>query len=540
MAHELPGEQSISPIEVDGTSNVLRVVAPWQNSTVTNNIPPDGFHPNIPRHSSISSPDVVTGSMSGPHTTIQTHDGGEPSHFNSPRQLIITDTQATSSPINNLSASPPQQGHRTSDTEVLIPRNQSSNSLLPVPIPGPDPESEYRVRQMWWEIWHLRWADPKHRYWCFILTPLTVVLLVVVVVVLALWQTSKGGGHINISFSTVTEVKLPQAAALPRSNSGLGAATVDLASIFSSADASTSESIVAYIDTSPSPARLCIRKKSDKVWLGNVQCITSENVGPKPDSPVSVLDWVGGPSIYFITEENMLSGIDWVPQNSTWKLSSLAAQKKLVYKQSQLASVTWLNGTSAWLYYQDSTSQLREFGIDDFRDELWRDGSVGALGLAQDGTGIGASRWMSDGSEVMEIFCQATNGAIHGRVYRNSVWSSEFYAVQGTPGMITQGASMTATTVNQKNGSVVLLAYVENSGFLTTQFRETVNITTDYSGFSAPKRLVEGDGKISTGLAAVGTSGEPRVYFVVNQKILELSGTDVAAANWTTVDVISV
>ncbi|PVH77509.1 hypothetical protein DL98DRAFT_517340 [Cadophora sp. DSE1049] len=99
---------------------------------------------------------------------------------------------------------------------------------------------------------------------------------------------------------------------------------------------------------------------------------------------------------------------------------------------------------------------------------------------------------------------------------------------------------MTATTVNQKNGTVVLLAYVDSSGFLTVQSRDTVNVSAVYSGFSTPKRLVEGDGTIATGLAAVGTSGEPKVYFVVNQKILELSATDVTAGNWTTVDVTSV
>lgn len=98
---------------------------------------------------------------------------------------------------------------------------------------------------------------------------------------------------------------------------------------------------------------------------------------------------------------------------------------------------------------------------------------------------------------------------------------------------------MTATTVNQKNGSVVLLAYVDNSGFLAVQSRETVNVTTVYSGFSTPKRLVEGDGKIATGLAAVGSSGEPKVIFVKGQRILELSGADVAATNWTTLDVTS-
>ncbi|KAG4438271.1 hypothetical protein IFR05_006253 [Cadophora sp. M221] len=527
----------ISPIDVPNTSIIYHSATPRQGSTV-DDILPDGFHPRNAGQSS-----VRTGPMSGPHTVVQTYESGEPSRVNSPPAFTqhTTDAQTTVSQNNSVAAAP-------SDTEDLIVQSASEHgtSPFPVPPPRPDPEVEYRVRQMWWERRHLRWADPKHRYWCFILTPLTVILFAVVVVVLVLWQTSKGGGDINISLSTVTAGTLQQSSVLPRANSGLGATAVDLGTIFSSADASTPETTVSYIDSSSSPPRLCIRKKSDNAWLSKVQCITSKNVRPKPDSPVSVLDWVGGPSIYFITEKNMLSGIDWVPQNSTWKLSSLAAQKKMVHKQSQLASVTWLNGTSAWLYYQEDSSseqgpsQLREFGIDDFRDENWRDGSIGALGLAQDGTGIGAVRWLSEGNEVMEIFCQATNGAIHGRVYRNSVWSPEFYAVDGTPGTITQGASMTATTINQSNGSVVLLAYVDNSGFLTVQSRGTVNVTANYGGFSTPKRLVEGDGKITTGLAAVGMAGEPKVYYVVKQKILELSGTDVAAASWTTVDVTSV
>lgn len=402
MAAELAAPY-VSPIEVPDNSNIFHSATPRQDSTI-DGIPPDRLNSNNARHSSIHT-DVRTGPMSGPHSAVEIYDSGEPSRVNSPPTFTrrTTDAQTTLSQNNSLAVGP-------SETEGLIVPTVSEHGSSPLPVATsrPDPEVEYRVRQMWWERRYLRWADPKHRYWCFILTPLTVVLLAVIVVVLVLWQSSKGGGDINISLSTVTEVTLPQSSVLPRANSGLGATTVDLGTIFSSADDSTLETIVSYIDSSSSHPRLCLRKKSDKAWLSNVQCITSKNVRPKADSPVSVLDWVGGPSIYFITEKNMLSGIDWVPQNSTWKLSSLAAQKKMVHKQSQLSSVTWLNGTSAWLYYQDTSSQLREFGIDDFRDQNWRDGSVGALGLAQDGTGIGASRWISEGNEVMEIFCQVS------------------------------------------------------------------------------------------------------------------------------------
>lgn len=64
-------------------------------------------------------------------------------------------------------------------------------------------------------------------------------------------------------------------------------------------------------------------------------------------------------------------------------------------------------------------------------------------------------------------------------------------------------------------------------------------ISSRYSAFSAPNELVEGDGQMQTGLAAVGSQGVPKIYFVSNEKILELSANDVAAPNWTTVDVTS-
>jgi hypothetical protein len=89
---------------------------------------------------------------------------------------------------------------------------------------------------------------------------------------------------------------------------------------------------------------------------------------------------------------NLLSGIDHMPVNDTWKYSTLRDQKIPTHPQSQLASVTWFNGTLSWFYYQDVNSQLREFGLDEYRDVVWRDGSLGPLGQALSGTEIGASR----------------------------------------------------------------------------------------------------------------------------------------------------
>jgi len=222
--------------------------------------------------------------------------------------------------------------------------------------------------------------------------------------------------------------------------------------------------------------------------------------------------------------------------NNSWRLSSLAAQNVATHSLSQLGSVTWLNGTSSWIYYQDPNSQMREFGMVDYRDQTWRDGSVGVLGLALNGTGIGVARWLKDGGEVMELFMQVAGDAVHARLFISNAWTSDWYDIDGAPGAVADGSSLAAATIDQADGSMVLLAYFSKTGFITIQSRGTINIT-DYSTYSTPQQLVEGDSSSRTGLAAISLSGEPKVYFVNNQTILELSGTTVAAANWTTKDI---
>jgi hypothetical protein len=45
--------------------------------------------------------------------------------------------------------------------------------------------------------------------------------------------------------------------------------------------------------------------------------------------PLTILDWVGGPSIYFFTNDNMISGIDHVPSNDSWIISSISSSGNL-------------------------------------------------------------------------------------------------------------------------------------------------------------------------------------------------------------------
>lgn len=362
------------------------------------------------------------------------------------------------------------------------------------------------------------------RRYFYMLLLLTTGLLIGLVVVLVIYLKSKGN-----KTAALTETVLQQSNSLPIAESRLGAAAVLIGTYFSTTASSILQTKVVY---NGGNGKLCIRTKSGSAWLSNAQCV--EGANPRDDTPITVLDWLGGPSIYFITADNFLSGIDHMPLNDTWKISSVASQNRPTHKQSQLASVTWFNGTSAWLYYQDGNNQLREFGIDDYRDNSWRDGSVGPLGLALAGSGIGTARWILAGNEVLEVFVQVSGGAIHERVYMNFAWGANFYAVDGTPNTISEGAALTSTVVSQSNTSMVLLAYASSDGYLTTQSRGTANGTqTQFNAFTVPEKILQGDGSMETGMAAFGSPEGPQIYFVTNQKILEISASDVNFLSWT-------
>ena len=72
--------------------------------------------------------------------------------------------------------------------------------------------------------------------------------------------------------------------------------------------------------------------------MSNVQCM--DGFHPKPGTPLTMLDWIGGPSIYFLTPDNYVSGIDHAQTNDTWKLSSVVKQKLKTNHLSQISSAT--------------------------------------------------------------------------------------------------------------------------------------------------------------------------------------------------------
>jgi hypothetical protein len=408
--------------------------------------------------------------------------------------LEVVRGESTLVPVDSLQDTlPAPSSHRRSSnaqsSQILNETRQNSNAL-PLSthnevspqnndggVPNHEPEQSASPTGSLWRMKRM-WTNRGGARWILILVLLALALIGLIIVI-ALYATS----HHSNSQTTENLVELLQQPniALPIADGSLGATVLVLATYFSTAqgDPKSAETKLVY---NAGNGTICIRTKSGEDWLNSVQCVFGAN--PKPNTPVTVLDWLGGPSIYFITTDNFLSGIDNIPSNNTWRLSILAMEKTPTHPLSQLASVTWLNGTSAWLYYQDINSQLREYGIDDYRDDSWRDGSTGPLGLAQDGSGFGCSRYLVDGGEVLEVFIQATNAAIHGRVYIDSVWTADFYTVDGTPETVMGGASLTATTVPQPNGTFVFLAYVASNSFLTVQSRGTLNVT-QYNAFSA-------------------------------------------------------
>ena len=157
-----------------------------------------------------------------------------------------------------------------------------------------------------------------------------------------------------------TPAILSQSNTIPFTDSRIGAAGVVIGTYFSTAASGVKQTKLVY---NSGGGKIYIRTKSVANWL-NVQCL--EGVNPRSDTPLTELDWLGGLSICFITTGNLLSGIDHMPVSDTWKYSTLHDQKRPTHAQSQLASVTWLNGTPSWLYYQDVNSQLREFGFGDY------------------------------------------------------------------------------------------------------------------------------------------------------------------------------
>ncbi|KAI9764646.1 MAG: hypothetical protein M1840_008143 [Geoglossum simile] len=270
--------------------------------------------------------------------------------------------------------------------------------------------------------------------------------------------------------------------------------------------------------------KICIRTKSKGHWRANIQCV--EGANPKNNTPLTMLDWLGGPSIYFFTAKNRLSGIDYIPKNDSWRLSSIAGYGITVHDQSHLASVTWRNGTSAWLYYQLPDLRIWELGMEDYRDWTWNNGPTGeGLGKAAAGS--------ATGQRQKKYFSQRRTGlSSNGGTPTQRGYQEQ--SIKGTADKLKVGATISASTVRAPVGDTVVLAYMSKIGFLEVQTRGTANVS-DYTDYSPPIEIVEGNAHLRTGVAIVDLDGIPTVYFVNGRQIVEASGpkANSSTGNWT-------
>src|SRR3954465_7564474 len=123
-------------------------------------------------------------------------------------------------------------------------------------------------------------------------------------------------------------------------------------------------------------------------------------------------------------------------------------------------------------------------------------------------------------------------------MYAHETWLPGTQHINGTSDNLKSGATITAATVKTPTGNIVMLAYVSKNGFLEVQTRGTVNIS-DYTAYSPPVQIVEGNGQLRTGLASVDNFGVPTVYFMNGQKVLEASRLTSAnsTGNWTVANI---
>lgn len=100
----------------------------------------------------------------------------------------------------------------------------------------------------------------------------------------------------------------PQPSILPNIDSFICAGEAVIGTYFST----TASGVLQTKLASNAGGKICIHAKSGTDWL-NVQCL--EGANPRANTPLAFLDWLGGPSICFITADNFLSGLDHMPVN---------------------------------------------------------------------------------------------------------------------------------------------------------------------------------------------------------------------------------
>lgn len=202
---------------------------------------------------------------------------------------------------------PEENPRRDSNTQTWENLNRTgSNTLAPAEVAISNSTTSSESLKWWRRRPSFTHTDRKPGRWLCLLSPLTISLLIGLVVALVFYFKLKKSGNTEPLMPTPI---FPQPSILPIIDSFICAGDAVIGTYFSTAASGVLQTKLAY---NAGNGKICIRTKSGTDWL-NVQCL--EGANPRADTPLAFLDWLGGPSIYFITADNFLSGLDHMPIN---------------------------------------------------------------------------------------------------------------------------------------------------------------------------------------------------------------------------------
>jgi hypothetical protein len=238
-------------------------------------------------------------------TQIGERRGSQPESFwqSNPQNGRRTSHQFSKTRRESIPEENPQRDSNTQTWQNLT--RTGSNAIAPAEVEIPTSTTSSQSLKWWRRRPSFTYTARKPGRWLCLLFPLTISLLIGLIVALV-FDFKKSG---NTEPPMLTPIFFPQPSILPTIDSSIGAGDAVIGTYFSTTASGVLQTKLAY---NAGNGKICIRTKSGTVWL-NVQCL--EGANPRADTPLAFLDWLGGPSIYFITADNFLSGLDHMPVN---------------------------------------------------------------------------------------------------------------------------------------------------------------------------------------------------------------------------------
>lgn len=180
--------------------------------------------------------------------------------------------------------------------------------------------------------------------------------------------------------------------------------------------------------------------------------------------------------------------------------------------------------------YQGPNGQIREYGLDDFRNRKFRAGSHGDIAPALNGSTISAARYGS----TEELCYQSTNTQINCRRYANGVWGNDEYVISSTESGLSAGSPFSLTTMNdpKTNVDILLAIYAKSNGAVNLVTRSTTGLNATNIGlFSSPVQIGE-VGAGNTGLVINSANGVVELFASKVRKIFWYT-SDTSLTTWT-------